>query len=73
MSFGFFVSEPGGERRLSISGSNPGVMSALLVYPERGLTVSVLANSWGYGARSGAMTSDLPKRLADLCAPRPQA
>lgn len=71
MSFGFFVSGPGSERRLWISGANPGTMSALVVYPERGLAVSVLANSWGYGARDGTMTSDLPRRLADLCAPRP--
>jgi CubicO group peptidase (beta-lactamase class C family) len=69
MSFGFFASERGSERRLTISGSNPGVMSALMIYPGRGLTVAVLANSWGYGARSGEMTSDLPKRLADLCVP----
>ena len=71
MSFGFFASAEGSERRLSISGANPGTMSALLIYPERSLTVAVLANSWGYGARSGDMTDALPKRLADLCSPMP--
>ena len=69
MSFGFFVSAAGSERRLSISGANPGIMAALMIYPERGLAVAVLANSWGYGARSGDMTDALPKLLADLCAP----
>lgn len=73
MSFGFFVSAPGTERRLSISGSNPGTMSALMVYPDRRLAVAVLANSWGYGARSGDMTDALPKRLADLCSPPAQS
>jgi hypothetical protein len=40
-----------------------------MIYPDRRLTVAVLANSWGYGARSGDMTDALPKRLADLCSP----
>ncbi len=66
----FFASEVGKGRRLSISGSNPGVQAALLIYPERGMTVSVLTNSWGFDARQGRMSSDLPKRLADLCAQR---
>ena len=70
MSFGFFASEPEKERRLSISGANPGIQAGLIIYPERKLAVSVLSNSWGFGSRSGEMTSDLPKRLADLCAPR---
>ena len=69
MSFGFFASAAESERRLSISGANPGFMAALMIYPDRGLTVAVLANSWGYGARSGDMTDALPKRLADLCSP----
>jgi len=69
MSFGFFASEPGSERRISISGANPGTQAGLIVYPTRGLAVAVLSNSWGFGSRSGEMTSDLPKRLADLCAP----
>ena len=69
MTFGFFTSAPDSERRLSISGANPGIMAALMIYPDRGLTVAVLANSWGYGARSGDMTDALPKRLADLCSP----
>lgn len=69
MSFGFFAPELGKERRISITGANPGTQAGLMVYPERGLAVSVLSNSWGFGSRSGEMVSDLPKRLADLCAP----
>lgn len=69
MSFGFFVSDPGSEPRLSITGANPGIQTGLVIYPERGLAVSVLSNSWGLGSRSGEMVSDLPRRLADLCAP----
>jgi len=73
MSFGFFASPPGAERRLSISGANPGIQAGLMIFPERRLTVAVLSNTWGFGSRSGEMTSDLPKRLAELCAPRPAA
>lgn len=69
MSFGFFAPEAGAERRISISGANSGVQSGLIVYPERGLVVAVLANSWGLGSRSGEMGVALPKLLADLCAP----
>jgi CubicO group peptidase (beta-lactamase class C family) len=69
MSFGFFAPEAGTEKRISISGANPGVQAGLIVYPERKLAVAVLSNSWGFGSRSGEMTSDLPKRLAELCAP----
>jgi CubicO group peptidase (beta-lactamase class C family) len=71
MSFGFFAPDGGAERRITISGANPGVQAGLMIYPERGLVVTVLANTWGVGSRDGEMTSDLPKRLADLCLPRP--
>ena len=72
MSFGFFTAESGKERRLSISGANPGIQAGLMIFPERGLVVSLLSNSWGFGSPSAEMVSDLPKRLADLCAPRQQ-
>ena len=71
MSFGFFAPEAKAERRLTISGSNPGFQAGLMIYPERELVVAVLSNTWGVGSRSAEMTSDLPKRLADLCAPKP--
>jgi serine beta-lactamase-like protein LACTB, mitochondrial len=73
MSFGFFAPEAEAERVLRINGANPGVMAALSIYPERKLVVAILANSWGIGSRSGEMTSDLPKRLAELCRPYPLA
>lgn len=69
MSFGFFVQEPGAERRISITGANPGIQSGLAVYPDRNLAVAVLANTWGVGSRSGDMVTSLPRTLADLCAP----
>ena len=69
MSFGFFAPKPGAERKLSISGANPGVQTGLAVYPQRGLAVAVLANTWGQDSRSGEMVVDLPRRLADLCRP----
>jgi serine beta-lactamase-like protein LACTB len=70
MSFGFFTADPRAERRLSISGANPGVQAALMVYPERAMTVAVLANTWGADSRSGEMVTGLSQRLADLCRPR---
>ncbi len=69
MSFGFFAPRPGAERRLNINGSNPGVQSGLVIVPGRRVAVAVLANTWGVGSRSGEFGSDLPQRLADLCAP----
>lgn len=71
MSFGFFAQDSGAERRITISGANPGVQAGLMIYPERNLVVAVLSNTWGVGSRSAEMTSQLPKTLADLCAPRP--
>jgi len=71
MTFGFFAQKAGAERRLSISGSNQGFQAGLMIYPDRGLTVAVLSNTWGVGSRSGDMVSALPSQLADLCAPIP--
>lgn len=72
MSFGFFAPAPGRERLLSISGSNPGVQTGLVLFPERDLAVAVLANTWGTGSRSGDLVVRLPVVLADLCAPHPR-
>lgn len=74
VSFGFFNQESGAEkagpeRVLRINGANPGLMSALSIYPERKLVLAVIANSWGIGSRGGEMTGALPKQLADLCLP----
>jgi serine beta-lactamase-like protein LACTB, mitochondrial len=73
MSFGFFAPKAGAERRITISGANPGVQTGLAVYPDRGLAVAVLANTWGIDSRSGEMGVDLPRRLADLCRPTPSS
>lgn len=72
-TFGFFASKPGAEPRLSLTGSNPGVQSGIAIYPNRRIAVAVLSNTWGVGSRAGEMGSDLPARLADLCAPAPSA
>lgn len=69
MSFGFFVSDPGSEPRLSMSGANQGVQSGLMVYPSRKLAVAVMSNTWGRDSRSAEMVVALPERLADLCRP----
>jgi serine beta-lactamase-like protein LACTB, mitochondrial len=69
MSFGLFAPKAGSERKLPISGANAGIQTGLAVYPDRGLAVAVLANTWGNDSRSGEMVVDLPGRLADLCRP----
>ena len=72
-SYGWSVSAPEDERLISMTGSNAGVQAGVFSYPERKLAVSVLANAWGIGSESGELVTDLPKRLAELCAPRPAA
>jgi len=69
MGFGWFTREP--PSRISISGSNAGVQAALTVWREEDLVVTVLANSWGRGSRSGEFMADGPDglvgRLAAVC------
>jgi serine beta-lactamase-like protein LACTB, mitochondrial len=68
MSFGFFVSDSAAPRRLlSIGGSNAGLQSGLQVYPDDGLVIVVLANTWGIGSNSGEMNGAFPSRLAAIC------
>jgi CubicO group peptidase (beta-lactamase class C family) len=72
MSFGWFPrADPS---RLSISGSNAGVQAALTVWKDEDLVVTVLANSWGRGSRSGEFMDDsadgLVGRLAAACGVR---
>lgn len=59
-----------GERRIVVTGSNPGVQAGLAVYPERRTTAAILSNTWGVGARSAEMVN-LAAKLVELCAPRP--
>ena len=69
MSFGWFVRRD--PARLSINGSNAGVQAGLAVWREQDLAVSVLANSWGRGSRSGELMDDGEKgllgKLAAVC------
>ena len=67
MSFGFFVHDSAGVRRINIGGSNAGVQSALYVYPDDDLVIAVLSNTWGLGAQSGEMTGALAEQLAAIC------
>lgn len=72
MSFGWFVADSTHpEPRLHINGSNPGVQSALFVYPRSKVAIAILTNTWGRGARSGDLTggqpAQLPSQLARLC------
>ncbi len=72
MSFGWFPkTDPA---RLSSSGSNAGVQSALTVWRDADVVVAVLANSWGRGSRSGEFMDDsaegLVGRLAGVCGVR---
>jgi len=68
MSFGWFVSEKEkSPREIHTSGSNPGVQAALYVFPDHGLVVAVLSNTWGIGSRSGEMVSELPREIGRLC------
>jgi CubicO group peptidase (beta-lactamase class C family) len=69
MSFGWFPRS--GTPRISINGSNAGVQAALTVWKDEDLVVTVLANSWGRGSRSGEFMDDGPSgligRLAAVC------
>jgi CubicO group peptidase (beta-lactamase class C family) len=68
MSFGFFVSpDSAAHRRLNIGGSNAGLQSGLVVYPDDDLIISLISNTWGIGSNSGEMTGALLARLAAIC------
>jgi CubicO group peptidase (beta-lactamase class C family) len=68
MSFGFFVSpDTAAHRRLNIGGSNAGLQSGLVIYPDDDLVISLISNTWGIGSNSGEMTGALPARLAAIC------
>jgi serine beta-lactamase-like protein LACTB len=72
MSFGEFVrADPA---RISMSGSNAGVQAGLTVWKDEDLVVTVLANSWGRGSRSGELMDDSSKgligHLAAVCGVR---
>ncbi len=65
-SLGWFVGEdPGGGRRIRMTGANPGLQAGLVVYPEHELAVAVLSNTWGIGSRSAEMVN--VSRFAAAC------
>ncbi len=72
MSFGWFPRA--NPTRLSVGGSNAGVQAGLAVWQESDLVITVLANSWGKGSRSGELMDDsatgLIGRLAAACGVR---
>ena len=77
MSFGWFVADSTTPvRRFHINGSNPGVGSALFVYPDDRVVIAILSNTWGRNARSadltGSLPAQLPSQLAQLCGVRVQ-
>ena len=66
-SFGLIVApETAPQRRLSVSGSNPGVQASLALWPDADLAVAVVANTWGLGSRSAEMV-DLVDVIAAGC------
>lgn len=72
MSFGWFVADSTTPvRRFHINGSNPGVGSALFVYPDHRVVIAILSNTWGRNARTadltGSQPAQLPSQLAQLC------
>jgi CubicO group peptidase (beta-lactamase class C family) len=69
-SFGLIVAPATApKRRLSISGSNPGVQASLALWPDDDLVVAVVANTWGIGSRSAEMV-DLVDPIANACTGR---
>ncbi len=71
MSFGWYVrADP---ERLGIGGSNAGLQAGVTVWRDAGLSVAVVANTWGVGSRSGELMDDSPRgllgKLAAVCGP----
>jgi serine beta-lactamase-like protein LACTB len=66
-SYGWFVKrDAAGQLYLSITGAFPGVQAALIVYPTYGLATAIISNTWGLGASSGEMVSDLPLAISEI-------
>ena len=63
--FGWFVERDRGMMRVRHTGESRGFTNAIVLYPERRLTVVVLSN------RSGGNTGDIAQRIADLYPPIP--
>lgn len=55
-----------GRQFIYVTGANPGVQAALVVYRDSNVVAVVLSNTWGVGSRSGDMV-ELAKKLAGMC------
>ena len=65
---GWFVNpDSSGRRMLHINGSFAGTQSALYVFPDDDIVVSVISNTWGINAVSGEMATTLPQSVAAVC------
>src|SRR5438132_789365 len=64
MAFGWFISGlTSTPRRITSSGSNAGVQAGIAVFPDQGVVVAALTNTWGKGSRSGDFASAAPDGL----------
>ncbi|MBI1392205.1 MAG: serine hydrolase [Alphaproteobacteria bacterium] len=70
-TLGWFLNDSDrGERFLSISGATPGVQAGLMVFPESGISIAALSNSWGRNSAGGALVIDAVREAAAAQAAR---
>ena len=74
MAFGWFISGlTTSPRRITSSGSNTGLQAGIAVFPDQGVVVAAVTNTWGKGSRSGefvsAASDGLLGRIAAACGP----
>lgn len=74
MTFGWFISGlSASPRRITSGGSNAGVQAGIAVFPDQGVVVAAITNTWGKGSRSGEFVSaesdGLLGRIAAACGP----
>ncbi len=62
-SFGWFVGQTDGMRRLRISGATQGVMASLYVFPDEGIVAAAIVNSWSRHARDGELIFEGVERI----------
>lgn len=56
-------------RSLIAGGSYPGVQAILRVYPDQGMVIALLTNTWGKNGGDGAFTRQLSGELAKIILP----
>lgn len=72
MAFGWFVNGLAARpRELHSTGSNAGLQAGVAVFPDQGIVVAALTNTWGKGSRSGEFADAGPHgmlgRVAAAC------